>query len=141
MESQPINEHILLKFDSHTDSRGTLTVASLSDRSKLPFEVNRIFWITGVPDQAHRGKHAHRFCWETLIPVHGQFKVRVDDGKGICEVFALDHPEKGLVIPPMVWCELFDFSDDAVCLCLASGNYDKEGYISDYSEFLNAVII
>ena len=83
--------------------------------------------------------HAHKYCWEALVAVHGTFKVKVDFGNGRIETFAMDTPDKGLLIPPFVWCQLFDFTDDAVCLCLASGNYDKEGYISDYDTFLKEV--
>ena len=133
------NEPIDLIFDSHSDSRGTLTVTSLIDKSHLPFDVDRIFWITNVPLYAHRGMHAHRSCWEAIVPVHGQFKVRLNDGKELSRIVSLNSPHHGLIIPPMVWCELYDFSNDAVCLCLASGNYDKEGYISDYATFLKLV--
>ena len=74
------------------------------------------------------------------MSVHGQFKVRIDDGKGLSLVVVLDKPDVCLIIPPMVWCELYDFKDEAVCLCLASDEYDQEGYISNYNEFLKSVV-
>lgn len=139
MDIQNINEDLLLDIDNYTDLRGNLSVLSLKKDGVLPFKVDRVFWLTRVPAEAQRGKHAHRTCWEILIPVHGEFKVKVDDGKGHCGEFKLCNPNKGLLIPPLVWCELFDFVSDAVCLCLASGDYDKEGYVSDFNQFLNLV--
>lgn len=139
MDIQNIDEDLLIDIDNYTDSRGNLSVLSLNNAASLPFKVDRVFWLTNVPVTAQRGKHAHRTCWEILLPVHGEFKVKVDDGKGHNCIFKLDNPNKGLLIPPLVWCELYDFAYDAVCLCLASGDYDKEGYVSDFSQFLNIV--
>ena len=39
----------------------------------------------------------------------------------------------------MVWCELFDFTPGAVCLCMASGGYDKDGYLETREEWLAAL--
>lgn len=139
MNAFHINEELLLNLPSHSDSRGALTVMSLNDSGCLPFSVDRVFWITDVPEHEQRGQHAHRYCWEVLVPVHGQFNVRVDDGKGHTMDFTMNSPQSGLLIPPMVWCELYDFTPGTVCLCLASGDYDKEGYISDYAHFLKTM--
>ena len=38
-----------------------------------------------------------------------------------------------------VWREMFDFSDDAVLLVLASEVYDESDYIRDYEQFLEYV--
>lgn len=124
------------EFDKYPDARGVLILSRAQDDPHLPFVVQRVFWITNVPAGEERGKHAHRTCWEALVAVKGQFSVRVDAGDGVMQDMTLDRPEQGVVIPPMVWCELYDFSEDAVCLCLASGDYDPEGYIGDYHEFL-----
>lgn len=129
-------DNLSFNFDAFRDERGTLTIASITGDSHLPFSVQRVFWITDVPGAGRRGMHAHHSCWEALVAVKGSFKVKVTDGKNVPRTFVLDTPQKGLLIPPMMWCELFDFSDDAVCLCLASGDYDKQGYISNYQDFL-----
>ena len=128
---QPITpDNYSFDWQTFTDERGTLSVSNLSDGEALPFEVGRVFWITNVPEGQKRGNHAHRTCHEALVCLQGSFKVKVDNGNGVSFVQILDSPQKGLYIPPMVWCELYDFTPDAVCLCLASGPYDKEGYLA-----------
>ena len=47
----------------------------------------------------------------------------------------LDSPQRGVIIPPMVWCRLHNFAPDTVCLTLASGDYDAQGYINDFNIF------
>ena len=47
----------------------------------------------------------------------------------------LDSPEIGLDLPPMLWHEMHDFSEDCVLLVLASDHYDEEDYIRDYEKF------
>ena len=51
----------------------------------------------------------------------------------------MDKPHVGLYIPPMVWKEMYDFSEDSVLLCLASEHYDPEEYIRDYRFFQKEV--
>lgn len=50
----------------------------------------------------------------------------------------LDQPNKGLQIPPMIWHEMHDFSEDCVLLVLASEHYDESDYIRDYADFIKA---
>ena len=59
-----------------------------------------------------------------------------DDGQSRAEI-ALDRPEIGVLVPPMVWAEAWDHSSDSVLLVLASHAYDPDDYIRDYSEFLD----
>ena len=48
----------------------------------------------------------------------------------------IDQPNKGLLIPPMIWHEMHEFSEDCVMLVLASDFYDENDYIRDYEKFL-----
>lgn len=136
MEFNSAYDKLSFEYDTFGDERGVLTIAGNAEGVRLPFDVQRVFWIHGVPAYGRRGMHAHRTCWEALSAVSGSFKVKVSNGIETPVTFLLDKPRKGLLIPPMVWCELFDFSADAVCLCLASGCYDPSGYISNYDDFL-----
>jgi len=60
----------------------------------------------------------------------------MDDGRQKQE-FLLNGNDQGLLIEPMVWHEMVDFSADCVLLVLASGLYDEGDYIRDYPSFLN----
>lgn len=139
MDSVSPYHRLLFQTGEHSDERGSLFVAEADTATQIPFSVQRAFWLTGVPVGAKRGEHAHQTCWEALVAVHGSFSVRLDDGIHAAETFTLASPDRGLLIPPMMWCELFDFSADAVCLCLASGAYEPSGYINDYTAFKQRV--
>ena len=128
-------DNLLLRLPSFPDGRGLLTLCTLGQGGGLPFDVQRLFWITNVPPGAQRGSHSHRTCWELLVAVSGSFRVKVDNGSLPPVTFTLSSETEGLLIPPLYWCELSAFTADAVCLCLASGNYDREGYINDYETF------
>ena len=47
----------------------------------------------------------------------------------------LHNPTRGVLIPTMTWRELRNFSAGAVCLVLASEEFDEEDYIRDWKEF------
>lgn len=141
MDSASPYHHLLFRTAAHVDERGTLFVTEAGAACQVPFSVQRVFWLTGVPAGARRGMHAHQTCWEALVAVHGSFCVRLDDGVNPPETFTLERADQGLLIPPMVWCELFDFSADAVCLCLASGAYEPGGYINDHTVFKQRVSV
>lgn len=132
-------EDLIFKFHSFPDERGLLTIAQENGENPLPFKIGRVFWISDVPQNNCRGKHAHQTSWELIVAIKGNFNIKVDCGNGSSHIFLLNSPQCGIIIPPLVWCELYNFSSDAVCLCMASGDYNKEKYISDYNSFLQLV--
>lgn len=87
--------------------------------------------VSGV----RRGYHAHKNLKQILFCVHGSCKVLLDDGL-IKETVLLDKPYEGLYIENDIWREMFDFSEDAVLMVLASEHYNELDYIRDYDEFL-----
>ncbi len=109
-----------------TDARGSLCVAENAD---LPFEVKRVFWIFDVPEGQTRGCHAHNTCAEVVFPITGSFEIEVDDGTESMTLL-MDSPNRGIHIPPKVWCKLKNFAPGTVCVVLASQEYDAEGYIN-----------
>lgn len=126
-----------IDFPQFKDLRGTLCVAQ-NGHEQLPMEFERVFWISGVPQDGSRGEHAHRTCSEIIVPICGSFEVELTDGSQHI-VVTMDNPSRGLLIGPMVWCRLYHFTEDSVCLCLASGGYDAEGYINDFEDFIKEV--
>lgn len=62
----------------------------------------------------------------------------MDNGKHKEEVW-LEGSNKGLRIPPLVWHEMHDFSEDCLLLVLASDYYDESDYIRSYDDFLKEV--
>lgn len=123
----------LIRIPMITDERGSLCFAE-NGAGPVPYAMQRAFWIFDVKEGMQRGSHAHRTCSEVIIPVSGSFTVELTNGKEAASV-VLDSPAQGLLVPPMVWCNLRDFSPRAVCLCLASAAYDPSGYINNIEEY------
>ena len=102
----------ILEFEQKGDERGHLVVAE--GMKDIPFDIKRIFYIYGTEENVVRGQHANRKSKFVLINLVGQSKVRVKDGRGNEAVFCLNRPHSGIYLPPMVWKDMYDFSEDSV---------------------------
>lgn len=129
----PTNECSLIKLPQFLDSRGELTCAEY--KNQIPFEIRRIFFITGIPEGAQRAGHAHKTLEQVIIPISGSFDVHLDDGHTQKSIH-LDSNSLALYICPMVWKLLDNFSTDATCLVLASSFYDVTDCYNEYDEFI-----
>lgn len=124
------------KIKTHTDSRGSLTI--VEEGIDVPFNIQRVYWIHGVPQGEERGKHSNKVSWEYVVAVSGSVEITLEDINGR-NTYLLDSKEKGLLIPPDTWDEIRNFSPDAVLLVLASHAYDESAYIHSYEEFLKHI--
>lgn len=131
-----VMQNLLLHFPEIEDNRGKLTF--LENFDTLPFKVSRIFYINEVPKDKSRGNHAHKECHEILIALQGSFEVILNNGN-IEEKFTLNKRNFGLHIPPKIWATELNFSEDCICLVLASHVYDESDYIRNYDVFLNSI--
>jgi acetyltransferase-like isoleucine patch superfamily enzyme/dTDP-4-dehydrorhamnose 3,5-epimerase-like enzyme len=118
------------------DLRGRLSAGEFL--REVPFVPRRYFFVFDVPGKDVRGEHAHRRCHQFLVCVRGSLAVVVDDGASSEEI-ALDGPDVGLSLPPMIWAVQYKYSADALLLVFASDRYDAADYIRDYDEFLSLV--
>lgn len=119
-------------FQSHGDERGQLV--ALEEFKDVPFQIKRVYYMYDTIRDMHRGRHAHKNLEQILVCVHGSCKVLLDDGTEQ-EIVCLDKPNEGIYISGITWRELFDFSDGAVIMVLASEPYNENDYIRDYDEF------
>ncbi len=124
-------EYQLIDIPKVTDPRGNLAVI---EGDAIPFEAQRVYYLYDVPSNSHRGGHAHKECLTFLIALSGSFTVELNDGTSTRQIL-LNKPDKGLLIPTMVWRELLDFSSGAVCLSLASHKFEEDDYIRDFETF------
>jgi UDP-2-acetamido-3-amino-2,3-dideoxy-glucuronate N-acetyltransferase len=122
----------IFNFPVIIDPRGNLTVGEFE--KQIPFLPRRYFIVSDVPNSEVRGEHAHRKCHQFLICIKGRSSVIADDGATRQEIL-LDHPSKGVYLPPMVWATEYKYSPDAALLVFASDNYDPGDYIRSYAEF------
>jgi dTDP-4-dehydrorhamnose 3,5-epimerase-like enzyme len=117
------------------DARGNLTF--IEEKSLIPFEIKRVYYLYDVPGGSERGGHAHIALNQLIIALAGSFDVSLDDGK-TKKTFTLNRPYEGLYICPGVWRELKNFSSGSVCLVLASNFYSEDDYYRDYDQFIRS---
>ena len=115
------------------DRKGHITPVNSTN---LGFEINRVFYLYDIPGGQSRGAHAHKNCHQVLIAGSGSFEVLIDDGCTKRQV-QLNQPSMALHIPPTIWASELNFSSGAVCIVLASHEYDESDYIREYDDFLN----
>ncbi len=123
-------------FQQHGDERGMLV--ALEQLKDIPFEIKRIYYVYDTKNGVRRGYHAHKSLEQILVCVHGSCKILLDNGKEQKKI-SLEKPYEGLYVPNNMWREMYDFSEGAVLMVLASAYYDKEDYIRDYQEFVDYV--
>jgi dTDP-4-dehydrorhamnose 3,5-epimerase-like enzyme len=105
---------------------------------QIPFEIARVYCVFSTPPNAVRGRHAHRTLNQVAVCITGGCTMLLDDGRIRGEV-RLDDPAAGLLLPPLIWHEMHDFTADCVLMVLAEQRYDEADYIRDYREFLRIV--
>ena len=117
----------------HGDERGSLVALEVG--VDVPFTPVRVYYIFGSGPDVRRGSHAHHECRQLAVCVSGSCCFHFDDGVCTTEVsLSADRPE-GVLIEPMVWHEMYDFSADCVLVVLASHSYDEADYIRAYHSF------
>ena len=114
------------------EGRGKLSVI---EKSIIPFQIKRVYYLYDVPSDAFRGGHAHKNLNQFMIPLSGSFEVKIDDGHNNKKIM-LNKPNQGLLIPSGIWREMDNFSAGSVCLVLASEVFDESDYFRDYNSFL-----
>lgn len=122
----------LIELPDLGDERGGLV--AIESNKNIPFKIKRIYYIFDTQNKP-RGFHAHKELKQIMFCLTGQCNVILDNGN-LKEQVTLNKANQGLVIDPMIWHEMHDFSDDCVLLVLASGHYDESDYIRDYDAFL-----
>lgn len=121
-----------VSFKPLGDERGSLV--SLESNENVPFDIKRVYYISGTKEGVSRGFHAHRNLKQVVVCVTGSCRFVLDNGKQREEV-VLDKSTMGLLINDLTWREMYDFSPDCVLLVLANEHYDESDYIRDYQEF------
>ncbi|MBD5236187.1 MAG: WxcM-like domain-containing protein [Bacteroidales bacterium] len=126
----------LITLPRFTDPRGNLSV--VEQNINVPFDIKRVFFTYDVPGGESRADHANKTLIEFIIAVSGSFTVSLDDGVEKKKVL-LNKPYQGLLVNPMIWRKLEDFSSGAVALVICSDLYSEEDYIREYEEYIREV--
>lgn len=132
MKKVTLEDCRLMPIPEVKDGRGRLSF--IENSRHIPFDIKRVFYILDVPAGGIRADHANIGVEEFVIAVAGRLDITVDDGKDQNK-FTLHNPNFGLYLPKMIWRRLDNFSENAICLVLASSLYDPNDYLFDYNEF------
>ena len=133
MKSRSIENVEIISIPKIVDDKGRGKL-SVIEKSIVPFEIKRVYYLYDVPSDAFRGGHAHKDLYQFMIPLSGSFEVSIDDGFNSKKIM-LNKPDQGLLIPSGIWREMDNFSAGSVCLVLASEVYDESDYFRDYNSF------
>lgn len=135
MKNRSIDNVEIISIPKIIDEKGRGKL-SVIEKSTIPFEIKRVYYLYDVPSDAFRGGHAHKNLIQFMIALSGSFEVKIDDGSNNKKVM-LNKPNQGLLIPSGIWREMDNFSAGSVCLVLASEFFDESDYFRDYNTFLN----
>ncbi len=116
-----------------SSERGSLFVAECEQH--VPFDIKRLFFMTDVPKNSHRGGHAHIALKQFAICIQGSITIEtVSHSEKVA--YTLNHGNLGLYLPPMSWVDLIFEAEDSILAVLASAKYDENDYVRDRREFL-----
>lgn len=121
----------LVKLKNNVDSRGSLT--AIEAHIDIPFEIRRCYLLHHL--EAARGGHAHRDTQQLVIAASGSLCMRLSNNQESME-FSLDSPTIGLLINPMTWIDISEFSTGAVVVVLASTYYNSDQTIRSWEQYL-----
>ena len=114
------------------DKRGNLSF--FENKSQIPFDIKRTYWIYDVPGGDFRGSHAFKESHELIVALSGSFDVVLNDG--VKEVkYSLNRSYIGLYVPNLIWRQLENFSTNSLALIVSNISYNKQDYIRDFEAF------
>lgn len=122
----------MIDFPRFADDRGALSFAESVNH--IPFHIERVFWMYGIPEGKTRGGHSHIEASQVLVPVTGSFRLLIDDGTDKAEVL-MDSASRGILLQPGIWCELRDFKPGSAVMVLTSHPFRTEDYVIDHPEY------
>ena len=112
------------------DERGQLTSMELVEN--IPFEIERIFFIK-CKEGFDRGNHAHKNCYELLVPISGLFTLELDDTQNKVSI-ECNSTQEAIIINPLVWLNITNTSKDCIILAVCSHPYTQEENIKTLQE-------
>jgi hypothetical protein len=112
------------------DWRGNLSFIQFPDQ--IPFNIKRVFWTYDVQSGAARDGHAYHEQHELIIALSGSFDVVIKNFQSEEKVH-LNKPNIGLLIPPLNWRHLENFSTNALAFHISDQLFSVDDYIRDFN--------
>jgi hypothetical protein len=114
------------------DIRGNLSF--FEGNKHIPFVIKRTYWIYDVPGGESRGGHAFKNQQQFIISLSGSFDVNLYDGNADYKI-TLNRSYFGILIKPLTWLQLDNFSTNSLALIVNSQYYNELNYIRSKEEF------
>lgn len=115
-----------------TEGKGSLQFFESS--RDIPFDIQRIYYITDVSSGVWRGGHAHKQLKQLVFCPYGRIRIELSNTREKT-VVVLDKPNVGILIERPIWRDMLWEVEDSVLCVAASDYYLVEDYIRDYSEY------
>ena len=122
-----------VELENYFSNSGKLEVVNSIYAHK--FSAKRFYIIRDVPSGEIRGSHAHKELDQIFFCIQGQFRISLTNGTENQNV-VLKESSSGIIVLAGLWRELSEFSKNAICLVLASEEYNPNDYIHDYNDFI-----
>lgn len=122
----------IYKIKVHSNEKGELL--SIEGKKILPFEIKRTYFILNNYKKLDRGFHAHKKLNQAAICLKGSCSIYFDD-LNEKKIINLSSPDKLVLIPPLVWHEVREFSSDCILAVFADDFYDENDYIRNFKTF------
>jgi len=125
-----VNDVLLFSLREYYDNGYLIPITSKQD---VPFNMKRIFYVSGVHDNVSRGNHAHKLCSQVLVALEGTLDVFCYDGTNHREI-VLDKRNLALLVPKGIWSHEI-YRKDTALLVMCDHIYDPKEYIKDLDEY------
>jgi dTDP-4-dehydrorhamnose 3,5-epimerase-like enzyme len=124
-------------FQLQTEEHETGSLTVYEPQQLGLFDIKRVYYLHSLRPGALRGAHAHKKLEQLIVAINGRFTLSLERFGEKLDI-AMENPQIGYYVPPLTWRNLSEFSDGAVCMVLASQEYEEDDYIRDYGLFLEA---
>jgi dTDP-4-dehydrorhamnose 3,5-epimerase-like enzyme len=85
-----------------------------------------------------RGGHAHKDTDQVIVAISGSFELLISDGNEKQKI-VLDNPIKGVFIPRLLFVDIYNCSNNSVCLVLANTHYDISKSFRSWDEYIQHI--
>jgi hypothetical protein len=119
------------------DVRGNLSF--FESCNQIPFKIKRTYWIYDVPGGESRGGHAFKNQQQFIISLSGSFDVNLYNGEEEFKI-SLNRSYMGLLIYPLTWIKIDNFSTNSLALIANSQFYNEADYIRNRDIFNKTIL-
>ena len=117
---------------------GTLSFIEVD--GTLPFDIQQLYWIYNIDDEANRGNHAHVNSDRVIVCISGTIEAVIESTTGEVYEFRLNDPGDVLYYPRLHWIKL-KFNKEAIAIVGASNTFKEDVVIKDFQEFKKLTLL